>query len=204
VARGRRAAPDRRAGTGRAGGTTDTDEDDEEADTSVSDLTTEADPATFDQTFTDADADLRIEGEFEPVAGPKQVIPRVAYVLNYNLVYNEARDRWEPQKKVSNAGGGGLSEYVLVDTVEETISSGEVDRVTISGFDQSVPFITTAKVDATSSSVDLIILESSQTPNSGQIYYAVVSKSAGGADVIVDTGGSVNNVDYEIEVYQPL
>jgi len=204
VARGRRAAPDRRAGTGRAGGTTDTDEDDEEADTSVSDLTTEADPATFDQTFTDADADLRIEGEFEPVAGPKQVIPRVAYVLNYNLVYNEARDRWEPQKKVSNTGGGGLSEYELVDTVDETISSGSVDRVTISGFDQSVPYITTAKVDAASTSVDLIILESSQAPNAQQIYYAVESQSTGGADVIVDTGSGVNNVDYEIEVYQPL
>jgi len=122
VARGRRAAPDRRAGTGRAGGTTDTDEDDEEADTSVSDLTTEADPATFDQTFTDDDAALRIEGEFEPVAGPKQVIPRVAYVLNYNLVYNEARDRWEPQKKVSNAGTQAGVEIIGV--AEKTVDDG--------------------------------------------------------------------------------
>jgi len=100
VARGLRSSPGRRVRPG-AGSAVDEEpaDDDEEADTSVSDLTTEADPATFDRTFTDTDADLSIEGEFEPVAGPKQVIPRVAYVLNYNLLYNENRDRWEPQKK---------------------------------------------------------------------------------------------------------
>jgi hypothetical protein len=67
--------------------------------TSLADLTTEADPQQFDQTFTAGDANLTIQGRFDPVAGSRQVIPRVAYVLNYNLVYNEARDRWEPKKK---------------------------------------------------------------------------------------------------------
>jgi hypothetical protein len=106
VARGLRSSPGRRVRPG-AGSAVDetTAEDDEEADTSVSDLTTEADPSTFDQTFTDADAALRIDGEFEPVAGPKQVIPRVAYVLNHNLVYNPERGRWEPQKKGAVSGG---------------------------------------------------------------------------------------------------
>lgn len=73
--------------------------------TSLDDLTTEADPQQFDRTFTAAGAPLRIQGAFDPVAGNKQVIPRVAYVLNYNLVYNADRDRWEPQKK--SRGGLG-------------------------------------------------------------------------------------------------
>lgn len=121
MSRGRRAAPGRRGGLGRSGTTEDSDDDEEAEDTSVSDLTTEADPATFDQTFTDDDAALRIQGEFEPVAGPKQVIPRVAYVLNYNLVYNEARERWEPQKKVSDTGGAGVE---IIGVAEETVSDG--------------------------------------------------------------------------------
>lgn len=91
----------------------DTDEDDDGDDgpadgtppTSLADLTTEADPQQFDRTFTAGGAPLRIQGAFDPVAGNKQVIPRVAYVLNYNLVYNESRDRWEPQKKGSGGAG---------------------------------------------------------------------------------------------------
>jgi len=83
----------------------DADEDDEPDDrtppTSLDDLTTEADPQQFDQTFVAGDASLTIQGRFDPVAGARQVIPRVAYVLNYNLVYNESRDRWEPKKKGS-------------------------------------------------------------------------------------------------------
>jgi hypothetical protein len=82
------------------GGDEDTNGADEpQPSTSLADLTTEADPQQFDQTFTAGDADLTIQGRFDPVAGSRQVIPRVAYVLNYNLVYNESRDRWEPKKK---------------------------------------------------------------------------------------------------------
>ena len=75
------------------------DEDGQQPPTSLEDLTTEADPQQFDQTFVAGDASLTIQGRFDPVAGARQVIPRVAYVLNYNLVYNPDRDRWEPQKK---------------------------------------------------------------------------------------------------------
>jgi len=128
VARGLRSSPGRRVRPG-AGSAVDEApaEDDEEADTSVSDLTTEADPATFDQTFTDDDASLRIDGEFEPVAGPKQVIPRVAYVLNYNLVYNEARERWEPQKKAPSredlprVPGGAFDRVLLPQTTQPAV-----------------------------------------------------------------------------------
>jgi len=77
----------------------DDEDDDEPQETSVSDLTSEADPNQFDQTFTDSDAALTIQGAFDPVAGPKQVIPRLAYVINFNMVYNPERERWEPKKK---------------------------------------------------------------------------------------------------------
>jgi len=95
----------------------DVDEDEADAgepqpSTSLADLTTEADPQQFDQTFTAGDADLTIQGRYDPVAGSRQVIPRVAYVINYNLVYNPDRDRWEPDE--GNDGGGGASNSTLV------------------------------------------------------------------------------------------
>jgi len=95
--------------------------DDSEADedvpaqipsTSIQDLINPADAQQFDQTFSDADANLNIEGAFDPVAGDKQVIPRVAYVLNFNLLYNEQEERWEPQRSGdtgNSIGGFGAS-----------------------------------------------------------------------------------------------
>jgi len=74
---------------------------DQTPDSSLADLTTPADPGRFDQTFTDDDALLDLQGGFDPVAGSKQVIPRIAYTINYNFVWNAARGRWEPQKKSS-------------------------------------------------------------------------------------------------------
>jgi|APHM01.1.fsa_nt_gi hypothetical protein len=90
-----------------------TDEFEPDADaslaSSIEDLQPAADPNQFDQTFTDQNADLDIQGEFDAVAGPKQVIPRIAYVLNFNLIYNEDKDRWEPQTDFSSGGSGGGS-----------------------------------------------------------------------------------------------
>jgi len=100
---------------------TDDESDESEADddvpaqipsTSIQDLINPADAGQFDQTFSDADANLNIEGAFDPVAGPKQVIPRIAYVLNFNLLYNEAQGRWEPQRSGdtgNSIGGFGAS-----------------------------------------------------------------------------------------------
>jgi len=100
---------------------TDDESDESEADddvpaqipsTSIQDLINPADAQQFDQTFSDADANLNIEGAFDPVAGPKQVIPRVAYVLNFNLLYNEQQGRWEPQRSSdtgNSIGGFGAS-----------------------------------------------------------------------------------------------
>jgi hypothetical protein len=117
----------------------DDEDDDEQEETSVSDLTSEADPNQFDQTFTDSDAALTIQGAFDPVAGPKQVIPRVAFVLNYNLIYNEERGRWEPQKKsdlaaedddITEIGAAGTLTGLLVgiDELEATVITDAVDE----------------------------------------------------------------------------
>jgi hypothetical protein len=89
-------------------------------ESSIQDLVQPADVQAFDQTFTDAGAELDVEGEFEPVAGDKQVIPRIAYVLNYNLIYNEAQERWEPQEGNENGGAGSGSGVTAVSVLEKT------------------------------------------------------------------------------------
>jgi hypothetical protein len=62
-----------------------------------------ADVDQFDQTYLAQSQNFKIEGEFSPAPFPLQVLPRVAYTINYNFVYNDSRGRWEPQKK-SNQG----------------------------------------------------------------------------------------------------
>jgi len=118
--------------------------DDSEADedvpaqipsTSIQDLINPADAQQFDQTFSDADANLNIEGAFDPVAGPKQVIPRVAYVLNFNLLYNEQQERWEPQRSgdTGNSGSGGLGDPVATGQVTVAGNSTATDSLGLSG-----------------------------------------------------------------------
>jgi len=103
----------------------DTDDESDDADddespaqipaSSIQDLVNPADAQQFDQTFTDADAALDIEGAFDPTAGDKQVIPRIAFVLNFNLVYNEQQERWEP-----DTGNESSSTDVAVSVLEKT------------------------------------------------------------------------------------
>lgn len=88
--------------------------------TSIQDLVNPADAQQFDQTFSDADANLNIEGAFDPTAGDKQVIPRIAFVLNFNLVYNEQQERWEPDTG-NESGGGALQSTTLVKTTTQSI-----------------------------------------------------------------------------------
>lgn len=77
---------------------------DERERTSLDDLTTEADPNQFDRTFDAADANLTIAGGFDPVAGSRQVIPRIAYTINYNMIWNPSRGRWEPDTGNGSSG----------------------------------------------------------------------------------------------------
>lgn len=89
---------------------------DEEGFTSTQErLIQEADPERFDRTFRATDKNFRIGGAINsPSPFPLQTLPRLAYVINYNVVYNEDRERWEPQKKSSPEGKTvGGSHYFL-------------------------------------------------------------------------------------------
>jgi hypothetical protein len=118
---------------------TESDESTDEADadgaaqipqSSIEDLISPADVSTFDQTFTDESAELDIEGEYEPVAGTKQVIPRIAYVLSYQLVYNPEQERWEPDEG-NESGGGASRSTTLEKTSTQTLpNSGSFTEVT--------------------------------------------------------------------------
>jgi hypothetical protein len=124
--------------------------------TSLADLTTEADPQQFDQTFTAGDANLTIQGRYDPVAGSRQVIPRVAYVLNYNLIYNESRDRWEPQKKGSLGGTdpttvfptSGINQTIPNGLVRTTLEFTDAHLDELDGFDAADNSITVPETGA--------------------------------------------------------
>jgi hypothetical protein len=72
-----------------------------ETGTSLDEFAIQSDPERFDRTFRSTGADLDIEGRFDPAPGVKQVLPRLAYTINFQMVWNEDRERWEPQKKSS-------------------------------------------------------------------------------------------------------
>jgi hypothetical protein len=141
----RRLRPEPITGTPPDDGEDGEDDDDQDdspeqlPDSSLPDLTTQADPQAFDQVFSDADADLRLQGRFDPVAGPKQVIPRVAYTINFQMVYNESRGRWEPQKKsdleaedgdITKVGSSGTLVGLLIgiDQLDSTVLTDAVDE----------------------------------------------------------------------------
>lgn len=121
MVRGRRRSTIRQGDADDPEETLETVEDDEEdaeeveaPETSIEDLVNQADMNQFDQTFTDASSNLSLQGGFDPVAGDLQVIPRLAYVINFNMVWNPSKDRWEPKKKgrrIDDFEDGDLAEY---------------------------------------------------------------------------------------------
>lgn len=109
----------------------ETDDDaDETQETSIADVTQTAAPEDFDQTFLSSGAALDIDGQFDPVPGPKQVIPRVGYTINFNFVYNEARDRWEPDTGNGNPGAAGTKAFQTAGT-GQSLNGKNVTEVTL-------------------------------------------------------------------------
>jgi len=126
----RDAGETREAGEGTGEPTTgeEGESDEELPPTSIEDLTQETDPNRFDRTFLSSAADLTIEGQFDPAAGPKQVLPRLAYTINYNYVYNPKRGRWEPDE--GNESGAVLVEdngTVILDPAEAVNFGTDLD-----------------------------------------------------------------------------
>jgi hypothetical protein len=83
----------------------DGDAPDDTDDSTFERLTGEADPERFDRTFLAQSDSFQIGGAVtSPAPFPLQVLPRVAYVINYNVVYDPDRDKWVPQHPFSDEG----------------------------------------------------------------------------------------------------
>lgn len=120
------------------------EEQPEDPGTSIDDLANEADAETFDQTFTDQDVKLSLQGDFDAVAGSKQVIPRIAYTVNFQMVWNPDRQRWEPDE-----GNRGTLRAILDGGTTETEDPVELDfgtdlDVTTSGSDPTIATVDSA------------------------------------------------------------
>lgn len=87
----------------------ETEEDlDGETTGTVDEFTASADPEVFDQTYLAFGDNWRIdEPTPSPAPFPLQVIPRMAYVISYQMIYDEGLDQWVPQKKTLDVGGFG-------------------------------------------------------------------------------------------------
>jgi len=104
---------------------TDPDEDEDEADeadeTSIEDIVRSTDPERFDRTFLAETDNFGIGGAVSPpTTYPLQALPRLAYVLNFNLAYNDTKDRWEPQKK------SDLGATVVLDANDVTVGANSL------------------------------------------------------------------------------
>lgn len=96
-------------------------------------ITQEADPESFDRTFLAQAEDWKLGGPFSsPAPFPLQVVPRMAYVINYSYVLNEDRDRWEPQKKSNLARG------TIAASGQETLASGSSGTISTGFTDQDL------------------------------------------------------------------
>jgi len=131
---------------GETGGETEEgDETDDQQETSLVDLQAPADPQTFDRTFLAQKENFRIEGNFSPAPFPLQVLPRVAYTINYQMVYNENQDRWEPQKK-SEGGGSSFVGTRTAFKASNALADGQVHdiRLYLAVFAEGITVDTTA------------------------------------------------------------
>jgi len=114
------------------------DEEDGEDDdgTSIADLVGEAEPEVFDRTFLVEKEDAPAStGDPWPVPQPWQGLPRIAYVINLNYVYDEANEEWVRQGPFE--GGGGVfaeadSGQVSLTQASSptTVDTGVTDRTT--------------------------------------------------------------------------
>jgi hypothetical protein len=116
-------------------GTLEEDEEDEEptgmqTGTSLDEFAIESDPERFDRTFRSTGADLDIEGRFDPAPGAKQVLPRLAYTINFQMVWNPDRERWEPQKKSDPIGRDEVGTSVAEKTSDQSIPTQSTRQVT--------------------------------------------------------------------------
>lgn len=88
-------------------------------------ITSEADPEHFDRTFLGKQENFVLRGDVtSPAPFPLQVIPRVAYTINYNFVWDDSEEAWVPQNPFSGGGGVAGTESFKVAANNQTVGDG--------------------------------------------------------------------------------
>jgi len=112
------------------------DEEDDEG-TSIADLVGEAEPEVFDRTFLVEKEDAPAStGDPWPIPQPWQGLPRLAFTVNLNYVYDEANEEWVRQGPFD--GGAGVIEVVETNTVPVPQSGTELVDTALSGGDRQL------------------------------------------------------------------
>jgi len=96
---------------------TEGDEEDDDG-TSIADLVGQAEPEVFDRTFLVEKEDAPAStGDPWPIPQPWQGLPRLAFTVNLNYVYDEANEEWVRQGPFDGGGGVTIEDdgTVLVD-----------------------------------------------------------------------------------------
>lgn len=107
----------------------DEEEEDDEFTSTSEAMTSTADPEQFDRTFLAKKENWRLAGPFaSPAPFPLQVIPRMAYVINYSYIFNEDQQQWEPQKK-GDLAPGLVSKLTQTAGNSQSIPGGEQTTV---------------------------------------------------------------------------
>lgn len=158
-----------------------TDEDQAEtADTSLDDLVSGADPQSFDSTFNVTRDDIPVAtGSQFPVPRPWQGIPRLAFVVNLNYVWNETAEEWE--RDTGNRSGGGSRAF---DTVELVDASTDPEPHDIAAPNSKTIFVNTSgsPFDATMPT----------DPNDGDVV-AVGNRGDSFEEIVINAPGQANN-----------
>jgi len=159
-----------------------------------------ADVESFDQTFLAQSQNFKLEGQFSPAPFPLQVLPRVAYTINYNFIYNEDRGRWEadtgnrstvepglkPQQQKQLGGqqrvdlretifsGQAAQKLILKDVQPETSSD---DIALLVGDDRTGGFFNSGYIDDAGGNGVRIVLDD-DVPSGGETHITVTVTGA--------------------------
>jgi hypothetical protein len=182
--------------------TTDTTEE-EDTDTSIADLVGQAEPEVFDRTFLVEKEDLPAATDNPwPVPQPWQGIPRLAFVVNLNYVYDEENGEWVRQGPFRTLDGVRVKETdsITVTATDGNLSSGSVDDA-----DASRPYFISVNPVNPSNVPDFTEWYEGDIDDvvSGEVVYRARYVFDGTLDVTVANESGVD-LDVTISIYQPV
>jgi len=182
--------------------TTDTTEE-EDTDTSIADLVGQAEPEVFDRTFLVEKEDLPAATDNPwPVPQPWQGIPRLAFVVNLNYVYDEENGEWVRQGPFRTLDGVRVKETdsITITATDGNLSSGSVDDA-----DASRPYFISVNPVNPSNVPDFTEWYEGDIDDvvSGEVVYRARYVFDGTLDVTVANESGVD-LDVTISIYQPV